>query len=115
MSSSAAARGQLAGAVVISNEAIPQIGIYKSRHLASDTMLVAGLRCDGTSRMINLIERSDLFELSAYHARRRRRQIKPFINRERLRYHLPKGCEGRVRSGDRIVSMAEKTVRPILC
>ena len=52
VSSPAAARGQLAGAVVISNEAIPQIGIYKSRHLASDTMLAAGLRCDGTSRMI---------------------------------------------------------------
>ena len=65
--------------------------------------------------MISLIQRSDLFELSAYHARRRRRQMKPFIRRERLRYHLPKGCEGRARSGDRIVSIAEKTERPILC
>ena len=38
----AATRGQLPGGVLISNDAIPQIGNYKSRHWTSDTVAVEG-------------------------------------------------------------------------
>ena len=37
-----ATRGQLPGGVLISNDAIPQIGNYKSRHLTPDTVAVEG-------------------------------------------------------------------------
>ena len=65
--------------------------------------------------MISLIQRSDLFELSAYHCPSAKAPNETLYQQGEATLPSPKGCEGRARSGDRIVSIVEKTERPILC